>query len=173
MRVAVLLVCMALLVAVKAVVRGFGLLVFLRITWDACCVVWSALKFSASWIVPHWFNHAMFWAAGYCIWLVFEALNNALYFWEYVFDLVMLQIGQQPSAEGAQLVDHLLRSSGVRALVHIICQQFILVPQAIAEFCSPYDNIPNVVFVVAVVASLHPSVAIKIDSAISQSLCII
>jgi hypothetical protein len=162
MRVAVLLVCMALFVAATAVARGFGLLVFLRIPWDACCVMWSVLKFFASWIVPHWLNHALFWLAGYCISAVFWVLNFVLFLWESGFDLVMYQLGHQPSAAGGsitQLIDHSLGSLGIGALLHILYQQFNLVPQAFAEFCSSFDNMPNVVLAVAIVASFHSSVA--------------
>lgn len=162
MRVVVLLVCMALFVAATAVARGFGLLVFLRIPWDACCVMWSVLKFFASWIVPHWLNHAMFWFAVHCISAVFWALNFVLSLWESGFDLVMYQLGHQPSAAGGsitQLVDYSLGSSGIGALLQILYQQFNLVPQALDEFCSSFDNLPNVVLAVAIVASFHPSVA--------------
>jgi hypothetical protein len=164
MRVAIVIGCTALLIASTAIARGFGLQVFLRISWDGFRIFWNALRFAASWIVPHfswivphWLNHITFWVLRYCVWAIFLALNFVLMLWESGFDLGMRLVGQQPSASAkslTQIIAHPLRASGVSSLIDIICNQFQRVPQVFAEFGSSHDNLPNAVFTVAILACI-------------------
>ena len=157
MRVAIILGCTALLIAATAIARGFGLQVFLRISWDGIRIFWNALLFSGTWIVPHWLNHITFWVVRYCVWGILWALNFVLMLWESSFDLGMRLMGQQPSASAkglTQLIAHPLRASGVSCLIHIIGEQFQRVPQVFADFGSSHDNIPNAVFTVAMLACI-------------------
>jgi hypothetical protein len=155
MRVAVVLGCMALLIATTAITRGYGLGVFVSILWNACLIEWNVLQFLASYIVPHWLNYLFFWVLEYCGWFLLFASNTICFLWESGFDNVMQLLGQQPSAAGesfTQLIAHPLRASGVTALISIIGEQFMRVPQVFADFCSSFGNIPNVLLLVAFTA---------------------
>lgn len=157
MRASVILACVLPLIVMTGIIRGFGPLALPQIIWDACLSIWNTLRFLSPWIVPHWFNHVLFWLVGHCVGLVFQALNLLFFLWESGFDLIMFVLGQQPSAAGAsiaQYVAHAFQASGISALIQIICNQFSRVPQVLEDFGASFDHFPNVLAVAALIAVL-------------------
>lgn len=157
MRASLVLACLLPLIVVTGIIRGFGPLALPRIIWDGCLFIWNTLGFLAPWIVPHWFNHALFWLVGHCVGFVFQALHLLCFLWESCFDLIMFVLGQQPSAASAniaQFVAHPLQASGVNALIQIICNEFSRVPRVLEDFGASLDHFPNVLAVAAWIAVL-------------------
>jgi hypothetical protein len=157
MRASVILACVLPLIVMTGIIRGFGPLALPQIIWDACLSIWNTLRFLSPWIVPHWFNHVLFWLVGRCVGLVFQALNLLFFLWESGFDLIMFVLGQQPSAAGAsiaQYVAHAFQASGISVLIQIICNEFSRVPQVLEDYFASFDHFGNVLAVAALIAVL-------------------